>query len=152
MSTFTVRPILPKHPLDAKVVEAAIESALTGAADGVKVDFGVTTQTWNHQPVFTITASPGRRKIQTDDPPFIYVSGGTRVRYATMTRGFKAKTTPGVIGSVKGSGGVLYISKMRPRPGIQARRFAELIGAKWNRQFPVIMQRALRSAVNRSSP
>jgi hypothetical protein len=50
-----------------------------------------------------------------------WLDQGTRIRYATMTRGFRAKTTPRVISSKPGKGGLNYVSRRRPRKGIEKR-------------------------------
>jgi hypothetical protein len=54
---------------------------------------------------------------------YFFISGGTRVRYATMTPDFKPKTSPARYQARAGAGGVAYISKLKPRPGIKPRNF-----------------------------
>lgn len=129
-----------------------IENWKNMMALAIKADFGVTVQTWRNKPAFTIDSEGGARVIGTDVTQgagriYKFVSMGTRVRYATMTKPFGAKTAPGVIGSVAGIGGVAFISKKRPRPGIQARRFPEVIATKWRKEAPEQLQRAIDSEV-----
>jgi hypothetical protein len=56
---------------------------------------------------------------------YIWLSYGTDIRYATMTKKpkFQAKTRYRIIGSRKGRGGLAYVSTQHPRPGIEARWF-----------------------------
>jgi hypothetical protein len=155
-----VEVIAPKELgfLSAENYIRAINRALDMRAEDIRIDFRVTVQTWAHKPKFVITAhvtEPIWRIIAPEDagetpasqnPALIYkfVSGGTRVRYATMTPDFIAKTNPGVIGSGQGAGGVAFISKKHPKPGIQAREFNEVIAKKWESRFPSLMNQALR--------
>lgn len=142
--------ILPKKPVfDAKKMRGVITSTLNAQAKAIKVDFDVTTQTWNHRPSFKI-ASPSEfvREISTDSDIYRYVSKGTKVRYAVMTNPFVAKTVPLSIRSRKGRGGVLFVSKKRRMPGIKARQFEIVIAKKWQAQIGVTFQRAIDSATS----
>lgn len=135
---------LPKSAIpDPKRLIRAVESAMTGTAKAVKVDFDVTTQTWKDRPEFTIEKSPLERRVYTEDDIYRYVSRGTSIRYAHMSDDFAPKTRNGWIGSNKGKGGLAFISKKNPRPGIKAREFEKVIGEKWQKEFPVNLQRAI---------
>jgi hypothetical protein len=133
---------------DPKRLTRAIDNGLNAAALGVQVDFNVTTQTWAGRPEFVIKAGKFERYIYTLNKIYKFVSGGTRVRYATMTPDFGAKTAVGKIASFKGRGGMAYISKRHPRPGIKAREFAETIQEKWKKELPQVLQRAIDSEVS----
>ena len=140
--------ILPKKLLfDTKKIARAIENGLDGAAKDVKVDFDVTTQTWKTRPEFKIESQPGERKVFTDNDIYRFITRGTRVRYATMSADFQPKTRPLFIGSNKGRGGVVRISKLHPRPGIKAREYEQTIGEKWRKLLPKILQRAIDAEV-----
>ena len=133
---------------DVARLERVINNTLDAAALAVKADFGVTVQTWHRRPKFFIrTPKAGVRLIFTPNLIYRFVSGGTRVRYATMTPGFIAKTAPRKIASQMGRGGLWYVSKKRPRPGIKAREFASVIGEKWDKELPRIMQRAIDAEI-----
>jgi hypothetical protein len=105
-------------------------------------DFQKTTRTWKRRPRFQkkVTAQTDRviGEAWTENVIYHFVSGGTRVRYATMTPDFVAKTRTGWVGSRPGRGGLLYVNKNRPRPGIKARKFPEAIAKK---QFPYYVRR-----------
>lgn len=90
--------------------------------------FAKTTATWNQQPTFTPQPT-ARGWTMTVNPEFPYgwINKGTRIRYALMSKDWKSKTKPNVIGSYRGHGRVLVISRKRPRPGIVARNFSDII-------------------------
>ena len=140
--------IMPPMPLfDAEKIIRATENALDDAAKDVKVDFLVTTQTFDHSVEFVIDKSTGKREIYTTDPPYFYVNYGTKVRRALMSPDFSPKTRAGVIGSNPGRGGVVFISHRLSLPGIEARNFDKVILEKWQAQFPTIMQRAIDAEI-----
>jgi len=134
-------------------VSRAIENALTGAALGVKADYGVTQQTWSNKSKgdFKIKSSPGERLIYTDSKIYGYVDKGTRAHIIRAKRktlafrgGYKAKTSPNTIGSTSGgAGGGWMFAKAVRHPGTKARNFSKVIAAKWKRELPKITQRAI---------
>lgn len=142
--------IIPKKLLfDTKALARAVENTLTGAAKDVKIDFDVTTRTWKERPKFTIRKQPGMRTISTDSDIYRFVARGTRVRYATMSDDFRPKTRVGWIGSNKGRGGMVFVDKRFPKPGIKARGWEKLIKKKWDKELPVIMQRAIDAEISK---
>jgi hypothetical protein len=128
---------------------AALRDALRQAGRFVAADQARFTSTWQGQPEWAETGPALRgndliwRRI-TRSKPYIYVELGTRVRYATMTPDFTAKTQPRVIDSGPGSGGVLFVNKQRPRPGIEARHSNEVIARSAERYLPEIMSAAIK--------
>ncbi len=146
----TVRAIIPtKVALDTEAMGRAIENTLDALAKDIKIDFDVTTQTWHDRPEFGIDKSEGRRLVATDNEIYGYLDRGTSVRYATMSQDFAPKTRTGFIGSNAGRGGVVRVSRLHPRPGIQARNFAAAIQKKWDAQMQTIFQRAIDSEARR---
>lgn len=137
--------IRTRRPLSAKQYLDAVEGALNASAKAVKVDFDVTTQTWNNRPDFTIESKPGERTVATTSKIYGYLNRGTKVRYALMSADFRPKTRTGYIGSNKGRGGMVFINKKRPRPGIEAREFSKTILEKWRKRFPDQVRRALKA-------
>jgi len=138
--------------LNVAAIWYEIQSEIEKVGKDITKDFEKTTQTWNTKPEFkTLTDdNPPSVLVGTDDKIYGYVSGGTRVRYATMTNPFQAKTQPGVIGSRAGVGGVLFISKKHPRPGIKAREFEATIEKKWKSPFKKRMELALARGIKKS--
>lgn len=134
--------------------EDAVDIALDQSALAIKVDYGVTTQTWENQPKFTIKRGKGYRDIYTDNKIYLFVSGGTVGRWVAPVRAsvlafpanYAAKTRPGVIGSSSGgSSGPTAFSKGHWNPGIKARDFPEAIGKKWDVEWPRQLARAIAS-------
>lgn len=73
---------------------------------------------------------------------FKWLNEGTRVRYATMSQDWKSKTKPGVLKSGRGRGRMLFVNRRRPRPGIKARGWTELIQKRRKRPFTNAMIKA----------
>jgi hypothetical protein len=73
---------------------------------------------------------------------FKWLDEGTCVRYATMSQDWKSKTTPGKLKSGRGRGRMLFVNKRRPRPGIKARGWTELIQKRRRRPFTNAMIKA----------
>jgi hypothetical protein len=150
MAGFSLKPIaVSKDFLDPAAYERAINNTLDGIAEDIRIDLEVTTQTWINKPVFQVEKDDEIRRIFTTSDIYRYISGGTRVRYATMTPDFIAKTIPGVIGSGAGRGGVAFISKLHPRPGIEARNFPEVIIKKWQPRIAALLQQNMDNETHR---
>lgn len=150
--------IAPKGFLiDVAAQKRAITNALNGAAKGVKVDFGVTTQTWDHRPEFAIDApSEFVREVSTDDDVYSMLNEGTRpheirprkARLLVFQTPFRSKTLPNEIMGRRGSkGGATVRAKVVHHPGTAARNWTKVIKQKWDRQLPVLLQRAIDSTV-----
>jgi hypothetical protein len=140
-----------------KSMSRAIENALTGAALGVKADYGVTQQTWSGKSRgdFKIKSSPGERLIYTDSLIYLWVDKGTKKHdikpknkpRLTFRTGYNAKTAPNRIGSGAGGkfGGWVSTKKVIKHPGTKARTFSKVIAAKWQKELPKIVQRSIDS-------
>lgn len=89
-------------------------------------------------------------QVTTDDKRFLFVDEGTKVRYATMTPDFIAKTKPKSLKAGKGRGGLLFVNKKKPRPGIKARGFTKLVAKKWNPLFRAAMSEAMAAGAKKS--
>jgi hypothetical protein len=143
--------IIPKgRGISGEAMARVIENTLTDIALDVQVDFGVTVQTWNHKPKFNIKREKYKRTVSTNDRVYGFVTRGTSVRRALMSQDFRPKTRTGYIGSNKGRGKVVFISKRVVRPGIKARNFEQTIQKKWQKQMPKTFQRAIDAEVRRS--
>lgn len=128
--------IIAKVPnFDALIEE--LKKDVNDEVSDIDAKYAKTYRTWEHKPDFKIKKASieGDRIVGSTaiyqgpsrDNPYQFIEKGTKVRYATMTPGFRAKTSVRVIGSGTGAGGLLYVSKRRPRPGIKAREFTEVI-------------------------
>jgi hypothetical protein len=141
---------------DPRKLERVIENALSAAALGAKADFGVTTQTWQHRPRFTIVRKTGERIVSTNDEVYGYVDHGTRAHVIrargnkplSFKTGYRAKTSPGRIASSSGSAsGSNVFARAVNHPGTKARKFSETIARKWRKELPEIMQRSIDAEV-----
>lgn len=74
---------------------------------------------------------------------WVWLDKGTKVRYAHMTKGFIPKTRGGQLRSWVGKGGLAYINKKRPLPGIKARKFTLALRKKWEAPFKAHIKKAV---------
>lgn len=121
-------------------------------AHRMRYAFELTTATWQHQVVFhqiTEMSPYPTAMVYTEDLIYGFVSGGTRIRYATMTPDFVAKTSPHVIHSQPGQGGVAFVNTARPKPGITAREFPEEVEKRDAPQHQRDVEDALTRALER---
>lgn len=157
-----LRVIIPKRLIfEPERLARAITNGLDGGAKGAKVDFGVTVQTWQNKPEFTINEAPGERIIGTDDEVYGYVNDGTdpHIIVAKSAKAlafqwggkgsYKPKSSVRVIGSSGGGASGPVVKRKRVKhPGTAAREFDEVIAEKWRELLPQIMQRAIDAEVS----
>jgi hypothetical protein len=142
--------VIPREPfLDGRAILRAVENTLQASAMDAKIDFDTTTTTWLARPEFKIEKRVGSRKVFTNDAIYAFLNYGTRVRYATMSPGFRPKTRSRYLGSNVGTGGMVFVRTDIPRPGIDAREFDLAVKEKWDRELPVLLQRAIDAEVSR---
>jgi len=147
--------ILPKKPVfDAAKMKIAITSTLNGTAKAIKVDFDVTTQTWQHRPAFKIaTPSEYTREISTNDDVYAMLEVGTKAHIIRpkkprgilrFTTPFRSKTIPNEIRSRQGSkGNTPVVARVVRHPGTRPRLWSRAIAKKWNAQIGTTFQRAI---------
>ena len=152
-TTLTVSVKITGSLINEQNIKRVKKNYLDAMAKNVKIDFDVTTQTWRERAQFTIRPQgEDARLVSTDvaskmGKVYAFLNFGTRVRYATMTNPFAAKTAPKFIGSHPGIGGLLFVSKKVPRPGIKAREFDTAINDKWQRLAQGVLQRMVDAEV-----
>lgn len=145
-----MKAIKPKRlQIDAVRLELLNEMRKAGTA--VRKDYERTVRTWKgDKPEFAqavsladggphlliVVQGAGAKK-------WFWLDKGTKVRYATMSPDFQSKTIPRVLDSRSGKGGRLFVNKKRPRPGIEAREWTEMIAKKWRRPFKKRMEEAM---------
>ena len=152
--------ILPKRPIiDPRKMKQAIENTLTAQAKAIKVDFDVTTQTWNKRPTFTIKKpSEYVREIGTNDDIYAMLDAGTKPHtirpknprgILLFNTPFRSKTIPNQIRSRQGmKGNTPVVARVVRHPGTAARNWTKVIQKKWQAQIGDIFQRAIDSAAN----
>jgi hypothetical protein len=160
MTVLKIEPILPKLPLfDLNRYKSAIEQAGKMTAEAIKVDFEVTTATWEHQVDFKIDHAAGsvEWKIYTKNAIYGYVSEGTKPhtirprgakRLHFFRTGFRPKTRVEWIGSNKGRAANKdeTFAKAVQHPGTQARKYPATIKKKWDKEWGRQLARAIRAA------
>lgn len=126
--------------LDPKLVQRAVSKSLDKVEKAVKADYDSTTRTWKHKAKATsIKESESSRFVYVADDVHQMLDVGTRphtIRPRTARRlafrgGFRAKTSPGVIGSNAGGsyGAYVYANEVR-HPGTKPRRWTDTIARK----------------------
>lgn len=130
-------PILPKRKslFDIPAGHAASEKALKQLGEDSKALFEKTVETWTDKPEFKVTEKAGRVEVSTNNKIYFYLDKGTSVRYATMSPDFQPKTRARVIGSNRGRGGMVFVSRNHPKPGIEAREFSVIIQERMQSKF-----------------
>lgn len=132
---------------------------LRKAGTAVKQDFDKTTRTWagdkpkfetavslaNGGPTLLVEPTGGKGAKK-----WAWLDKGTKVRYATMTSNFVPKTQVRSLSSGSGRGGVAFVNKKRPRPGIEAREWSIVITEKWRTPMKRRMEKAMARAAKKS--
>ncbi len=155
---------LKKRPLSAR---KRVDIMLDGAK---KAMLSVGTQhvtqrekviaTWNNETPSWL------RQVDQDGPfklhMFVFMTGhafgmkkwywldqGTKIRFATMTKNFKAKTRPRIISSTAGRGHRVYVSRRRPRKGIEKREFDLTVNERLTKRLDGRIDTVLKRALKR---
>lgn len=161
MPVILAKTIKPKK-LKEDAMRLALLSGLHEVGAGITQDFKKTTASWDHEVKFeTLISLKGGPAIVvgTDDEIYRYVNDGTRPHriYArpgkrlAFTWGgkgsYKAKTSPGVIGSTAGgaTGNMTFRSYVN-HPGTKARDFEGVIQKSWQKRYMKRMQEAMKRA------
>ena len=161
--------IKPATKFKSSIFREELRTAAAAIAPKIQKDFEKTVATWKEKPEFKTEIAVGNaagkvaRKanvthaqsgvaisVTTDSDIYRFVDEGTKVRYATMSKDFQAKTRPKVIGSRAGRGRKLFVNRKRPRPGIKGRKFSKTIAQRQNKPFRSAMDSALTRAAKKS--
>lgn len=154
-----VKIIKPKR-FDAKAFMAEIAKEMKALQKEMGKDFDATVSTWDDKPKFEDEFEQNANRIRTftgtSDEVYTYVSKGTKAHLIRPKRAkvlafqgtYSAKTMPGTIKARSGgaSGDMIY-SRGVKHPGTKARKFDELIVAKWE---PLYSKR-LSAAIDRGA-
>lgn len=152
----TIRVVIQPIPW-LRMDKNAYTKGIQAAAAAIKVDFNVTTVTWNNRPSVTVTTeSPARVLVWISNPVYYYVNFGTRPHDIRPVRAkalrfpssFRPKSSMTRLSSGKGmkSSSMVFAKYVR-HPGSKARQFDTRIATKWESQFPIIMQRTIRNSM-----
>ena len=148
------------------VFATTIRAAAAKAAQDMHTDFKSTTATWSHYVEFEtlFDMNPGPTVfIGTDDKIYGYVNDGTvphpifpkhakALSFQWGGKGsYRAKTTPGVIGSQPGGPTGPRVAKPYVQhPGTKARRFDVAMLKRWDPRFKRRMEDAMSEAARAS--
>lgn len=150
--------ITPKGTLvNVRAVRQAFVGVLTDVGRETADDYRKTTKTWKRKPRFTVskpTSAAGVISIVvgTDNEIFRFIDEGTRphlivprnAKVLAFPSGFRAKTSPGVIGSsAGGSFGNTRYARAVYHPGTRARLFTKIIQARNQQKIAPRFQKEL---------
>jgi len=103
----------------------------------------------------TVTTGPGGSKKGAQK--WGWLDEGTKIRWALMSGDWRSKTTVGHFGSRKGKGRVVLVGKrafrrrgIRPRPGIKARNWSQILTKQRKRPFQRAMIATMKAAAKGS--
>ena len=153
--------------LKEDAMRLALLNPIRKAANDMQVDFKKTTASWQHKVTFEKTVSLAiggpAAQVSTNDPIYGYVNDGTvphaifpkRAKALSFQWGgkgsYRAKTTPGFIGSQPGGPTGPRVAKPYVQhPGTKARAFDEAIKKKWEPMFKRRMEDAMKAAAKAS--
>jgi len=141
---FGMKVSMPKNFDTAKAINELAKGLDIFVTKNVTGSFEATTRTWRNKPKWQWQSKRTEREltstVYTSSKIYSYLNFGTRVRYATMTANFQAKTVANFIGSRAGRGGVAFINRLIPRPGIKPRNFDTAIAKRWQPKFEAKMK------------
>jgi len=141
MVRIAIIPIVSATMLTGAIGEA-VENQIERETKTIVDMYEKTVRTWSKKPNFTqdieigedIIVDIGADRSTDEGDHHFYLDYGTSVRYATMVDGYSPKTRANRVGSYGGKtykkgkgGGVAFVSRSRPRPGIEARNWSSLI-------------------------
>lgn len=145
MKAIKAKPILGNKALSLKPV-------LKKYAELTVAEMKKTVETWNDvNPTFEYDLEADSVHIGPADDQagqiWQYLNDGTDIRYAIMSEDFEAKTTPGVVGSTAGVGGLTHFDFENPKPGIEAREWTEVIGDELESNFTTDVQKLINKTL-----
>lgn len=154
----TLEAIIPKLKIfDSRALEQELRFAIDATLKVVNADYRAVTRTWKRKPVFKTTlahkAGPDLvGSVWTDDEIYGYVTEGTRPhvirpkhgRSLRFKTGYRAKTTPRVIGShAGGASGPTAFAEVVHHPGTAAREFEDEIAKRRQKTLETFVTAAL---------
>jgi len=151
---FRIKAIGPKKIFNVSAGQAAREKALEDLAqDGLEL-FEKITNPWERKVIFVIRVNLAGENVSitTTDKIFGFVDIGTSVRYATMSPDFSPKTRVGVLSSSRGRGGMIFVNKNKPKPGIEAREFSVIIQERIQKKFVARFKEVLKEYESGEAP
>lgn len=141
-------PLRNRKLFDISAGNSALDKALDTLANKAKDNLEKPASTFNERVEFTIKRKRNGRIISTTSRVYKFLNEGTRVRYATMTKDFSPKTRVGSFSSSTGRGGVIFVSRNHPRPGIQARGWTPIVAREIQAEVPAEFKDVIKAYVS----
>lgn len=145
--------------LDIEPFRRALLNAVEAEALIERRELAKTTASWQgDKPTFEsatsikggdLTVLTGPAGSEMGAKKWNWLDQGTRIRYATMSPGWRSKTRVKWFGSGRGKGRMLFVSRRRPRPGIQSRGWSEALTLTRKNAFRKLVQAGLDRAAQR---
>lgn len=165
----TLKAIIPK-PLKEAKMRLELLNEIRKAGTAVRKDFAKTTETWQNKPTFKeqISLKGGTPSLTVWTEHYIYqwITNGTRGGYEiwagiytgrsdkkalTLPSTFSPKTVPGTLTATAGfTGGPVVLRRSVIHPGIEPRKFDEMIKEMWEDEFLKRMEEAMKRAAEKS--
>lgn len=156
----------PKFDLEG--IKTRLRTAIREEGSEMKILMQKTTETWKHKPTFRKEVLYTADQIGVNVGPdldtlkgrvWMYLDGGTKIRWAVMSSNWKSKTRTGWLGSRRGKGRMLFAGRrfmqgrnIKARPGIKARKWSEEVrrirvpkfSAKLKRTFDLLAKDTIK--------
>lgn len=157
--------IIAKKP-NMRAYEQSLMDGMKQAGSPSLKSFFKITGTWDHQPKFTITVTKKSNVIEmfvgvvsnwskgkdaTAEDIFMFNTRGTSKRYGVMSPNFSPKTRKGLVGSMSGSGGLLFVNPNKTMPGIKGREHEQTVAKKQTPQIKKDMQAVMVTAAKKAN-
>lgn len=169
MSTiFLVKGIKPKK-LQVDAIRMEVLNELRAEGRTQKAELNKTTKTWQgEKPRFEtlvgLERPPGSASVMTGPTgsdkavnKWVWLNGGTRIRWALMSKDWQSKTRVRWFGSGRGAGRVVIAGRramqrrgIAPRPGIEARGWSEDLQKRRRRPFTRRMVGAMQRGAGKA--
>lgn len=150
-----VKAIKPKN-MNVSAFRQSVERGLDSGAKVIKSSFEETTATFRRKPPVRIRARLAYRLIWVDDEIYGYISKGTPIRWAIMSKDWRSKTKPGRLRPGPGRGRVVVAGRRRmqklgipARPGIKGRKFDKQIIKRDKSKVQKGVDKEIKSAAGR---
>ena len=144
--------------MSSAYVRGYVLNAMKQAEVMVRKDLEATTRTWNHPVTFRtrIRYAGGNARVlfSTDDRAWNVLNKGSGPRWALMSKGYVAKTSPGWIGSRSGKGRAVIVGQEAmqkaghgAQPPIEARNWPAAIVERRRQQIRQLISSAVARGV-----
>lgn len=147
-----IEPIIPKKLFDVPAGQVAKEKALESLAQKAKVKLEKPVADFDEPVEFTVKVTRNGITITTTSRVYKFLNEGTRVRYATMSKNFSPKTRVGSFSSSRGRGGLLFVNRNKPMPGIVARGWTPIVQKEIQAEFPREFKSVIAAYVSGEAP